>query len=193
MTILNYLSVRFLRQLLLGNFKFCHAMPHRSIATCSMQLVRSTNSRFKRCWYSCTVYYYCPTRQFMMDAPSTNMQPKRGHDDGADFLASCILRLHEPLPKLSRKHRIVDQALRNADQLTEFIYAAFRRVAHTSSAVMSLLRQLSSARGSPPLGPRSRRVPRRTEGFIFVARRGVCEGGRWHGAAGGRAWDGDDP
>ena len=123
------LSVRFLQQLLLGNFKFCHAMPHRSIATCSMQLVRSTNSRFKRCWYSCTVYYYCPTRQFMMDAPSTNMQPKRGHDDGADFLASCILRLHEPLPKLSRKHRIVDQALRNADQLAEFIHAAFRRVA----------------------------------------------------------------
>jgi hypothetical protein len=31
-TILNYFSVRFLQQLLLGNFKFCHAVPHRSIA-----------------------------------------------------------------------------------------------------------------------------------------------------------------
>ena len=37
MTILNYLSVRFLQQLLLGNFKLCHAMPHRSIAACTMQ------------------------------------------------------------------------------------------------------------------------------------------------------------
>jgi hypothetical protein len=61
---------------------------------------------------------YCPTRQFMMDAPSTNMQSKRSHDDGADFLASCVSRLHKPPPKLSRKRRIADQALRNAYQLT---------------------------------------------------------------------------